>query len=154
MQPGLQKNGGDQALGRSRGGLTTKIHAAGIDESRSVALHLSAGNAGDAPAFDPLYDSLNPENVLEAIAMDKGYDSDHIRQRLELDGIEPVVSPKANRMCQYPYELERYKRRNTIERFFNKLKQFRRIATRYYKLKVTFFAAVYLAASLIALKNS
>lgn len=134
--------------------MTTKIHAAGIDENRSVALHLSAGNAGDAPAFDPLYDSLDSENVLEAIAMDKGYDSDHIRQRLELDGIEPVVPPKANRLHQYPYDLERYKGRNTIERFFNKLKQFRRIATRYDKLKATFFAAVFLTASFIALRNS
>lgn len=134
--------------------MTTKIHAAGIDENRSVALHLSAGNAGDAPAFDPLYDSLDSENVLETIAMDKGYDSDHIRQRLQLDGIEPVVPPKANRLCQYPYDLERYKRRNTIERFFNKLKQFRRIATRYDKLKATFFAAVCLTAAFIALKNS
>lgn len=134
--------------------MTTKIHAAGIDENCSVALHLSAGNAGDAPAFDPLYNSLDSENVLEAIAMDKGYDSDHIRQRLELDGIEPVVPPKANRLCQYPYDLERYKRRNTIERFFNKLKQFRRIATRYDKLKATFFAALYLTASFIALRNS
>jgi len=86
--------------------------------------------------------------------MDKGYDSDHIRQRLELDGIEPVVPPRANRLCQYSYDLERYKRRNTIERFFNKIKHFRRIATRYDKLKATFFAAVYLVASFIALKNS
>lgn len=134
--------------------MTTKIHAAGIDENRSVALQVSAGNASDAPAFDLLYDSLDADNIIEAIAMDKGYDSDHIRQKLEVDGVEPVVPPRSNRLCQYHYDRDRYKRRNTIERFFNKLKQFRRIATRYDKLKSSFFAAVYIVAAFICLKNS
>lgn len=149
-----KKNSDDQALGRSRGGLTTKIHAAGIDENRSAALHISSGNSGDAPAFDVLYDGLNSENVVEAIAMDKAYDSDHIRGKLEADGIEPVVPPRANRLKKYPYDPEIYARRNTIERFFNKLKQFRRIATRYDKLRLVFVSAVQIVAAFICLKNS
>jgi putative transposase len=119
-----------------------------------VALDLSGGNASDAPAFDVLYASLDSENVLEAIVMDKGYDSDHIRQRLELDGIEPVIPPRSNRLCQYPYDQARYKQRNRIERFFCKLKHFRRIATRYDKLKTTFFSALCLVAVYVSLKNS
>ena len=134
--------------------MTTKIHAAGVDENRSVALQLSCGNANDAPAFDDLYASLPADNVVEAIAMDKGYDSDSIRQRLELDGIEPVIPPRSNRLNQYHYDAQRYKRRNTIERFFNKMKQFRRIATRYEKLKTSFFAAVHIVAAFICLRNS
>lgn len=134
--------------------MTTKIHAAGIDENRSVALELSAGNSHDAPAFGGLYDSLDPENVIEAIAMDKGYDADHIRTRLQLDGIEPVIPPKANRCIQYPYDKERYKQRNRIERFFCKIKNFRRIATRYDKLKKSFMAALHIVASFIYIRNS
>lgn len=60
MLPDLPKNSGDQALGRSRGGLTTKIHAAGIDENHSAALQFSCNNFNDAPAFDALYESLDP----------------------------------------------------------------------------------------------
>ncbi len=77
-----KKNGGDQALGCSRGGLSTKIHAATIDENCSVALHLTAGHAHDGRQFESLYESLDPDNVLESATMDKGYDADRIRERL------------------------------------------------------------------------
>ncbi len=77
-----KKNGGDQALGRSRGGLSTKIHAATIDENCSVALHLTAGDAHEGRQFESLYESLDPDNVLESATMDKGYDADRIRERL------------------------------------------------------------------------
>ena len=68
------KNGGDQALGRSRGGLSTKIHAATIDENCSVALQLTAGHAHDSRQFESLYESLDPDNVLQSATMDKGYE--------------------------------------------------------------------------------
>src|SRR5882724_8982664 len=128
-----KKNGPDQALGRSRGGLSTKIHAATIDESCSAALHLTEGQAHDGRQFEPLYDSLDPDNVLESAALDKGYDADRIRERLAYDGIEPVIPPISSRSQKLHYDKERYRGRNRIERFFNKLKQFRRIATRYDK---------------------
>ncbi len=86
-----KKNGGDQALGRSRGGLSTKIHAATIDENCSVALHLTAGHAHDGRQFESLYESLNPDNVLESATMDKGYDADRIRERLSYDGVRAVI---------------------------------------------------------------
>lgn len=147
-----KKNGIDQALGRSRGGLSTKIHAATIDENCAVALHLTPGQAHDGRQFESLYESLDAENVLESAALDKGYDADRIRERLDLDGIEPVIPPINTRSKKLHYDKERYRERNRIERFFNKIKNFRRIATRYDKLRKTFFAAVYLCASFLIAK--
>ncbi len=115
---------------------------------------MSAGNIADCSAFEPLYEELDPENVLEAAALDKGYDADAIRDQLAKDGIEPVIPPKSNRKVPLPYDLEVYKERNRVERFFNKLKQFRRIATRYEKLHWTFLAFVHLVTALISLRNS
>ena len=74
MRPGRQKKGPEQALGRSRGGFTTKIHAATIDENCAVALHVTAGQAHDGRQFEALYGRLDPDNVLEAAA-DRGYDA-------------------------------------------------------------------------------
>ena len=78
-------------MGRSRGGLSTKIHAATIDENCSVALHLTAGHAHDGRQFESLYESLDPDNVLESATMDKGYDADRIRERLSYDGVRAVI---------------------------------------------------------------
>jgi putative transposase len=141
-------------LGRSRGGLSTKIHAATIDENCSVALHLTAGQAHDGRQFESLYESLDPDNVLESAALDKGYDADRIRERLALDGIEPVIPPISTRSKKLPYDKALYRERNRVERFFNKLKQFRRIATRYDKLRCTFYAAVCLVSAFLIAKNS
>ena len=90
---GVPKKGVEQALGRSRGGLTTKIHAATTDENCSVALHLSAGQAHDGRQFESLYGSLDADNVPESAALDKGCDADPIRERLASDRIEPVIPP-------------------------------------------------------------
>ena len=91
---------------------------------------------------------------MEAAALDKGYDADRIRERLALDGIAAVIPPINTRCKKLPYDKERYRGRNRIERFFNKLKQFRRIATRYDKLQKTFLAAVHLVSAFLIAKNS
>jgi hypothetical protein len=75
----------------------------GKGDKVSAALQIYRGKCNDAPAFDALYKSLNPDNVLEAIAMDKEYDSDHIHDTQQFDGIEPVFPPRENRRGQYPY---------------------------------------------------
>lgn len=134
--------------------MSTKIHAATVDENCSVALHLTAGQAHDGRQFEFLYQSLHPENVLASVTMDKGYDADRIRERLSLDGIEAVIPSIPSRSQKLPYDKVQYRERNRIERFFNKLKQFRRIATRYDKLQQTFFAALCLVAAFIFVKNS
>ena len=141
-------------MGRSRGGLSTKIHAATIDENCAVALHLTPGQAHDGRQFESLYESLDPDNVLESAALDRGYDADRIRERLALDGLQAVIPPIPSRSQKLPYDKELYRGRNRIERFLNKLKQFRRIATRYDKLAKTFFAAVHLVAAFLIIRNS
>ena len=141
-------------MGRSRGGLSTKIHAATIEENCAVALHLTPGQAHDGRQFECLYESLDPDNVLESAALDKGYDADRIRERLASDGIEAVIPPISTRCKKLHYDKELYRGRNRVERFFNKLKQFRRIATRYDKLAKTFFAAVHLVAAFLIIRNS
>ena len=83
---------------------------------------------------------------------DKGYDADHLCERITQTGGEVVIPPKRNRSFKRPYDAELYKERNIIERFFNKLKQFRRVATRYDKLLANFMGFVKLAAIAIWLK--
>ena len=134
--------------------MTTKIHAATIDENCSVALHLTPGQAHDGRQFESLYESLDSDNVLESAALDKGYDADRIRERLALDGIQPVIPPIRARCKKLPYDKALYRERNRVERFFNKLKQFRRMATRYDKLQKTFRAALHLVAAFLIAKNS
>jgi putative transposase len=83
---------------------------------------------------------------------DKGYDADPLCDRIAESGGQPVIPPKRNRTFKRPYDAELYKERNIIERFFNKLKQFRRVATRYDKLLANFMGFVKLAAIAIWLK--
>jgi transposase len=92
--------------------------------------------------------------VLESAALDKGYDADRIRERLAYDGIEPVIPPISTRSKKLSYDQQLYRQRNRVERYFNKLKQFRRIATRFDKLAKTFGAAVHLVAAFLIAKNS
>lgn len=71
---------------------------------------------------------------------DKGYDADAIRQELENNGIEAVIPPRSNRKVQIPYDRAKYRERNLIERMFNRLKNWRRIATRYDKTALSFLS--------------
>ncbi|MBG6229937.1 transposase [Labrenzia sp. EL_208] len=84
---------------------------------------------------------------------DKGYDGEVVRQSLLLVGISPVIPPKSNRRESIPCDFRAYKDRNRIERMFNKVKQFRRIATRYDKTKRSFAAFLNLAAVRIWLRD-
>jgi hypothetical protein len=83
--------------------------------------------------------------------LDRGCDADRIREQLAADGIEAVI-PLPTRCGKLPFDAQRYRKRNCVERFFNKLKQFRRIATRYDKLAKTFLAAVHFVAASSLLK--
>ncbi len=80
---------------------------------------------------------------------DKGYDADHLCDRISEAGTQVVIPSKRNRKVQRSYDTELYKERNRIERFFNKLKHFRRFATRYDKLLANFMGFVKLAAIII-----
>ena len=84
--------------------------------------------------------------------MDKAYDSYDIREHLIKQDIVPVIPPKSNRLVSLDYDKNLYKLREKVERFFNNLKQFRRIATRYEKLSQTFLALIHLVAVWIIIK--
>ena len=73
---------------------------------------MSAGHAHDGRQFETLYESLDPDNVLESAILDKGYDADRIRERLSYDGIQPVIPPISTRSKKLPYNKELYRNRN------------------------------------------
>lgn len=122
----------DRAL-RSRGGLSTKIHGAGDALGLPVRLISSPGQRNDIAFAHDLVDGFEAG----ATIADKGYDADHLHEKIAETGAEIVIPPKRNRKVQRPYDTL-YKERNIIERFFNKLKQFRRVATRYDNLLANF----------------
>ena len=150
----VKKNGGDaaQALGRSRGGLSTKIHAGCLSEHTSVALILTEGQRHESPVFEAVLAQVPQVPRLTHAIMDKAYDSDQIRAHLTEQSLVPVIPPKSNRTDPLDYAHDLYKLREKIERFFNKLKQFRRIATRYEKLSCTFLAVMHLVAAWISIQ--
>jgi transposase len=150
----VKKNGGHaaQALGRSRGGFSTKIHAGCRDERPSVAIVLTAGQCHESPVFELVLAQVPSEPPLTHAIMDKGYDSKPIRDYLLAQDIVPVIPPRSNRTAAIDYDHDRYKLREKVERFFNQLKQFRRLATRYEKLSQTFLALIHLVAAWIIIK--
>src|SRR3979490_3360139 len=120
-----------QAMGRSRGGLTSKIHAVVDTNGLPVQLGLTPGEAHDNRLCSVLLSGLRPRTMLLA---DRGYDADWIRAFVSQQGAWANIPPKRNRkeaICFSPYL---YRARNLVERFFNRIKQCRRIPTRYAKL--------------------
>ena len=108
---------------------------------------LTPGQAHDLACAEPLIDSADPQ----ALIADKAYDADPLIDSLTQRGIIPVIPPKANRKVQRACDYALYCERNLVESFFNKLKHFRAIATRYDKLAGNFLAGVRLAAAKILL---
>jgi transposase len=111
-----------------------------------VKFILTAGQASDMPQAIPLLTGQHAQYVIA----DKGYDCDKIVRYIhnEMSAIS-VIPPKANRLMQRDYDTFMYKDRNLIERLFNRLKQFRKIATRFEKFQINFEALIYLACSYI-----
>ena len=140
----------NQGLGRSRGGFTSKIHARTNEEGLPLAFVITAGQAHDATAYDDLMKT--DEKRPKALLADKGYDSDAIREDAYIHGTNPVIPTKSNRKVQRPVDPLLYALRNRIERFFNKLKNARRVATRYDKTAESFLAFVQLASIRIWLR--
>jgi putative transposase len=113
-----------------------------------VRLLASPGQRNDIAFAHDLVDGFQPG----AAIADKGYDANYLVDSLDTMGAKVVIPPKRNRRDQRKYDADLYKERNIIERFFNKLKQFRRVATRYDKLLANFMGFVKLAAIAIWLK--
>ena len=138
-----KKGGPDHCLGRSRGGLTTKIHVVVDAQGLPIRLGLTAGQTHDGQIVDKLLDHLGPRTIVLA---DKAYDADRIRELIQDQGATPNIPPKNNRKWKPCFSKRLYRERNLIERFFSKLKHFRRVATRYDKLAANFLAMVQLAS--------
>ncbi|WP_156135602.1 IS5 family transposase [Novosphingobium malaysiense] len=138
-----KKGDRDHCLGRSRGGLTTKIHAVVDGQGLPIRLSLTAGQSHDGLAADDLLDHVGSGTIVLA---DKAYDADRIRASLREKGAFANIPPKINRRSKPYFSTWLYRERNLIERFFSKLKHFRRVATRYDKLAENFLAMVQLAS--------
>jgi transposase len=125
-----QKRGAHRrALGRSRGGFTSKLHCLADGRGRPLAFHLTVGEAADCKAHDRLI--TLPEQAPKALLADKGYDADAIRADLARRNIQAVIPGRSNRQIKIEHDRSLYKERNHIERFFGRLKINRAIATRY-----------------------
>lgn len=138
-------------MGRSRGGLTTKIHALVDALGLPILLKLTEGQAHDGRSGDDMLDSLGHGDVLLA---DRAYDSDAMRARLADRGAWACVKPMPNRKRIPAFSPFPYRHRNLVERFFNKLKYFRAIATRYDKRDDNFLASVQFASIRIWLRHN
>ncbi len=141
----LQKKQEENAKGRSRGGLSTKIHAAVDALGNPVRLLITMGQASEYGQVNTLLKNLNYQYLLA----DKGYDSDEIIALVTQTGAEPVIPPRSNRKEQRFYDKHIYKERNLVEKLFLKLKSYRRIATRYERLGRNYLAMLHIAASMI-----
>jgi transposase len=144
--PALSKKVEDQALGRSRGGLSTKIHALVDALGNPLRFLLTAGQAHDLAGAD----ALLPHMAAKRLIADRAFDADsRVLDPLAAAGKSAVIPPRPNRLTPRAFDRELYKERHLIENFFCKLKQFRAIATRYDKTARNFLAAIHLAAATI-----
>lgn len=161
----------DHALGRSRGGLTTKIHALTDTATCPVAMTLTPGQAGDNPALLPLVDGyFGAEATADAVGdvrllADKAYSHPSTRTALRKRRIKHTIPERDDQITRRrakgsaggrppSFDGEIYKQRNTVERGFNRLKQWRGIATRYDKYALTFLGGVLLAASILRARTA
>ena len=133
-------------MGRSRGGLTTKIHALVDACGLPIALKLTEGQAHDGKSAQDMLGSLKAGHILLA---DRAYDSDALRQTLSERGAWANVKPMPQRRNVPAFSAFLYRYRNLVERFFNKLKHFRAVATRYDKKPENYLASVKLASARI-----
>ena len=150
----------DHALGRSRGGLSTKLHALVNSEVCPVSLLLSPGQAGDNPQLFPLIDAAEQRGRrVQVVLADKAFSHPSTRRELRRRRISNTIPERSDQIEQRKrkgsaggrppaFDAERYKQRNTVERGFGRFKQWRGIATRYDKYARTYFGGVLLAATI------
>ena len=137
----------NKAVGRTKGGLNTKVHAIVDGLGNPVAFLLSPGNDNDSTHAIDLMDKtdLTGSNLLG----DKAYGTKEILAYINEHGATVVIPPKSNAKDPWPVDYCLYKERHLVECFFQKMKWFRRVATRYDKLDKSFLAFVYMAAIMI-----
>lgn len=136
-------------MGRSRGGLTTKIHALVDANGLPILLKITPGQANDGRSAADMFDSLGEGDVLLA---DRAYNSDGLRAAMEARGVQANIKPMPQRVRHPRFDANLYKLRNAVERFFSKIKHYRAIATRYKKHPENYMALIKLAAAKIWMK--
>jgi transposase len=136
-------------MGRSRGGLTTKIHAVVDADGLPIALKITPGQAHDGRSGADMLATVQQGDVLLA---DRAYDADSLRLEMAARGAWANIPPMPQRKRRPPFSQFLYRFRNLVERFFNKLKHFRAVATRYEKHAENYLALVKLAAIRIWLR--
>ena len=128
--------------------MTTKIHALVDALGNPLRVQVTPAQWADSAQALPLL----TEFTVQAVIADKAYDTNNILHALISQDIQAVIPPKTNRIDQRQYDENLYKDRNKVERFFNLLKGYRRIATRYDKTASSFLAFIHLASALILLR--
>src|SRR5580658_211132 len=141
---GPKKDGEDEAVGRSRGGLSTKIHTLVDALGNPVGFFLTGGHAHDLEGAEHFLPSMQADMLIADKAFDAGA---RVIAPLAAAGKTTVIPSKANRQSPRDFDRETYKERHLIENFFAKLKQFSAIATCYEKTKRNFLAAAHLVAA-------
>ena len=143
---GWKRGEQNQAIGRSRGGRNTKIHAVADVKGRILSLLLTGGEAHDCPVAERL---IRSNKAAKKLLGDKAYDSAALRQWLEDRGTKAVIPNKSNRKQPFSFSKKSYRKRHRIENAFCRLKDFRRIATRYDRLARNFLASICLVAAVV-----
>jgi len=139
-----------QGIGLSRGGKNTKIHALCDGLGNPIRLIFTCGEVSDSKQGVPLLDGFDLSD--SAVLGDKAFGSTEILTYIRSNGGTVVIPPKSNTVNPWDCDYNHYKERHLVECFFNKLKHFRRVATRYDKLLSMFMAFTYLACIMIWLK--
>lgn len=145
-----KKHGGqkEQALGRSRGGFSTKIHIAVDALGNPLNFILTPGQTHDVTQAENLTACYEPHYVIA----DKGYDSDQFRQSQQKRGFETVIPFRSGRKNAYEYDRDMYKERHLVECFINKIKHFRRIFSRFDKLSERYMSFLQFVGAIIWLR--
>jgi len=138
----------NQALGRSRGGFSTKIHVLVDALGNPLDFVLTGGQVPDVTQAGTLLEGREADNAI----MDKAYDSNDVLNQLDKQGIKAVIPPKSNRRDQRDYDKHLYKERHLVECFINKIKHYRRIFSRFDKTARNFMGFIRFAATLIWLR--
>ena len=137
-----------QGLGRSKGGFTSKIHAKVDALGNPLKFIITPGQESDFCKANRMLGETYGAYVL----CDRGYDSDGFREKIKNQNCIPVIPGKRNRIVQIKYDKHIYKERNLVERFFSKIKYYRRIFSRFDKSADSFMAFLFLAGAILWLK--
>ena len=144
---GALKKLGDQTIGVSRGGKTTKIHALVNENFQLINVILTGGDVHDSECAIDLLSAVELDG--KSVLADKAFGAEYIRSFIVSHNGVACIPDKTNAVVKHYFDKELYKQRNIIERFFQRIKKYRHIATRYDKLAICFLNFVILAAVMI-----